>query len=119
MGEVKADLRVWSSDRSRSVDFAATTVDTGATYSLIPRPVLEELDVEARGRVYAELADGRVIAYEMGEARLSINGETVTTNVLFAHEGEEPLIGVVTLEEMRLAVDPVAGELVPVRYIRR
>ena len=94
-------------------------VDTGATYSLVPRAVLEELGVQPTGKAYAELADGRIIEYDRGAALVSINGDTAVTPVLFGQEGEEPLIGVVTLEELALAADPVGQQLVPVRFIRR
>lgn len=119
MGEIRADLKLWSDDESRSIDLRDTMVDTGATYSLVPRAVLEELGVQPTGKAYAELADGRVIEYDRGAALVSINGDTAVTPVLFGHEGEEPLIGVVTLEILALAADPVGQQLVPVRFIRR
>lgn len=119
MGEIRADLKLWSDDESRSIDLRNSMVDTGATYSLVPRAVLEDLGVQPTGKAYAELADGRVIEYDRGATLVSINGDTAVTPVLFGQEGEEPLIGVVTLEELALAADPVGQQLVPVRFIRR
>ena len=118
MGEIKADLRVWSADQTRSVELTGITVDTGATYSVIPRTLLEELGVQVTGAAYAEMADGRVVQFDRGQARLGLNGDSAITTVLFATEGQEPLIGVVTLEELQLAADPVGGRLIPVRFIR-
>ena len=34
--------------------------------------------------------------------------------MIFAEEGEPSLLGVITLEDALLAVDPVNGELIPV-----
>ena len=41
-------------------------------------------------------------------------GDQFTTRVIFAEEGEPSLLGVVTLEQALLAVDPVNNELIPV-----
>ena len=38
--------------------------------------------------------------------------------MIFAEEGEPSLLEVVTLEEALLAVDPVAGRLVPTNVLR-
>ena len=40
------------------------------------------------------------------------------TTVIFAEEGEPSLLGVVTLEQALLAVDPVNNELIPVEAKR-
>ena len=44
--------------------------------------------------------------------------QSAGTPVIFAEEGEPSLLGVVTLEEALLAVDPVAGRLVPTNVLR-
>ena len=62
------------------------------------------------------LADGRRIAMEYGEARASINGEQVTTLVVFG-EDDAPPAGAYTLEGLALAVDPVEQRLVPTHLV--
>ena len=44
--------------------------------------------------------------YERGEALVRINGFAQVTPVVFGEDDAEPLIGVVTLEQLELAVDP-------------
>jgi clan AA aspartic protease len=90
-------------------------VDTGATYTWLPRPLLERLRVRAGVRRDFETADGRVIQREMGEVAVRLNGEVHFTLVVFGDEGTRPLLGVVTLETFGLGVDPVQRRLVPVR----
>ena len=45
-------------------------------------------------------------------------GVEFPTPVIFAEAGEPSLLGVVSLEEAALAVDPVAGQLVPTNLRR-
>ena len=48
---------------------------------------------------------------------VTLEGETLPTLVIFGAEGSEPLLGLVTLEEFGLGVDPVDERLVPVRAL--
>ena len=50
---------------------------------------------------------------DVGETVIRLEGKQFHTPVIFAEEGEPALLGVVTLEVARLAVDPLAQELVP------
>lgn len=92
-------------------------VDTGATYTWIPRPILEELGYHLRFRRKLRLADGKVIEREGTEAVVEIDGASLTTVVIFGDPGSEPLLGAVTLEQFSLAPDPVARRLVPVEAL--
>ena len=89
-------------------------VDTGATHTLLPRDLLMSLGVEAVERVTFQLADERTVEYEVGEARLRLDGWERTVLVVFGPEGAAPLLGATTLELFNLAVDPVRRRLVPV-----
>lgn len=90
-------------------------VDTGATYTWLPRSLLERLGVRPAFRREFETADGRVIERELAEVAIHLNGEIHFTLVVFGDEGTRPLLGVVTLETFGLGVDPVRQRLVPVR----
>ncbi|MBI2369266.1 MAG: aspartyl protease family protein [Deltaproteobacteria bacterium] len=89
-------------------------VDTGASYTVIPRPVLERLGVQASFRWPFVLADGRQVEYEMAETRVRLDGNTHTTLIVFREESAVPLLGAYTLEGFRLAPDPVGRRLIPV-----
>ena len=52
-------------------------VDTGATDSLVPRPQLEAVGLQPKGRRSYELADGSEITVDVTTADLEIMGETV------------------------------------------
>jgi aspartyl protease family protein len=89
-------------------------VDSGATFTMLPRSVLEDLDVRAQDKVPFELADGRSVELDVGETSVRIGGRVRTTLVIFGDSGVEPLLGAYTLEAFLLAVDPVNRRLVPV-----
>ena len=93
------------------------TVDTGAAYTTLPARLLRELGVAPMGKRRFLLADGRRIEMEYGEARASINGEQVTTLVVFGEDDAPALLGAYTLEGLALAVDPVEQRLVPTHLI--
>lgn len=90
-------------------------VDTGATYTQVPRPILERLGIQATHRGEFETADGRIIEREMAEVPLRLDGQMHYALVVFGDPGSTPLLGVVTLEIFRLGVDPVRQRLIPVR----
>lgn len=89
-------------------------VDTGATYTWIPRPVLERLGIPATGRRGLQLANGQIIEREYGLALVVLAGVTSSTVCIFGDPDSTPLVGAVTLEECGLAPDPVRQRLVPV-----
>lgn len=89
-------------------------VDTGATYTWIPRPVLEKLGISPAFKRDFLLADGRIIQRDVAQVVARIDGQSLYTLCIFGDEGSEPLLGVVTLEEFGLGVDPVNRRLIPV-----
>ena len=88
-------------------------LDTGVTYTFLPASILRELGIEPTRASEFQLASGETVQYGRGEAVVRINDFAQTTPVIFGDDAAEPLIGVVTLEELELAVDPVAGALIP------
>ena len=89
-------------------------VDTGATYTLVPSPILKRLGVEpAVSRRFA-IADGNSIERDLGVALIRLNGETLPSLVVFGDDNAGALLGAVTLEQFALGVDPVGQRLAPV-----
>ena len=60
---------------------------------------------------------GGASKWSTGEARATIDGDTVTTIVVFGEDEAPPLLGAYTLEGLALAVDPEAQRLVPTSMI--
>lgn len=90
------------------------TVDTGSTFTAIPRSLLESLNVPVARQVTSRLADGRTTTVDVGWTIIRLQDQVFPTRVTFAEENEPSLLGVVTLEEALLAVDPAGQRLIPV-----
>ena len=88
-------------------------VDTGASYTIVPANLLDDLGVQPIDRIGLVLADGRRVEYDIGRAMATINGRTEATLVVFGEDNARPLLGAYTLEGLRLAVDPTSGKLMP------
>ena len=89
-------------------------VDTGATYTLLPADTLARLGISSIDQRDFELADGRLVRYDIGEAWRHLNGDELTVLVGFAPEGTSPLLGATALELFGLAADTVNQWLIPV-----
>jgi predicted aspartyl protease len=93
-------------------------VDTGSTFSTIPRPLLARVGIQPVRRIPFDLADGSVVESDVGEARVRFDGSQAMTIVVFGEAGEPALLGAHTLEALLLGVDPVNRRLVPVHALR-
>lgn len=88
MGTFRYPIVLYSPDGSRSLRIEVL-VATGATYTWIPRPRLEELGHRPSFRRRLRLTDGKII---------ELDGARFTTPVIFGDPGSEALLGAVTLE---------------------
>ena len=91
-------------------------VDTGATFTIMPAPILEDLGIEPQRSGPFELADGSFRDYRMGETILRVEGEEVHSVVVFGDDDMDPILGAYTLERIGLAVDPARQRLFRVPY---
>jgi aspartyl protease family protein len=115
MGTFSVGVEVAGPRRDRFQPVEAL-VDTGSTYTVLPRELLEELGVEAHHRGQFELADGTVVERDLGRTWIRFEGREELTLVVF---GDDALLGAVTLEEFNRAVDPIGQRLVQVRALMR
>ena len=113
MGTFTVPIQVGDPAKRQFIEVEAL-VDTGATHTLLPRNMLLTLGIEAVERLTFQLADERSVEYEVGEARIRLDGRERTTLVVFGPEGATPLLGATTLELFNMAVDPVGRRLVSV-----
>jgi predicted aspartyl protease len=113
MGTFRYEFAVGSADGARFEDVEAV-VDSGATYTWIPRPLLERLGAQPSFRRRLRMADDSVIERDAAVLPVRLDGQMLPTIVIFGDPGSEALLGAVTLEEFSLGVDPVEQRLVPV-----
>ena len=118
MGTFYITCQIADRFRERYVHIDAL-VDTGSSHTSLPESLLDELGIERERTLMCELADNRVIEYSVGDTRLRVEELEGTVPVLFAPDGELPLLGATTLEILGLGIDPVAETLAPVNGLRR
>ena len=76
------------------------TVDTGSTFTAVPRTLLRNLGVPvARWIAQSRMADGRTAPVDIGWTIIRLEGQTFPTRVIFAEEDHPSLLGVVALED--------------------
>ena len=112
MGVFNWPIRLDSMDGQKSLEIEAM-VDTGASYTVVPAHLLENLGVSPIDKIGLVLADGRRVEMDIGRAMATIDGRTEATLVVFGEDNARALLGAYTLEGLRLAVDPTNGRLVP------
>ena len=117
MGTVTATIEVGNL-QGENFQTVELEVDTGSTFTALPRELLETLGVPVTRNVQSRLADGSRQTVDIGQTMIRLEGRQFITTVIFAGAGEPSLLGVVTLEEALLAVDPVNSLLIPVEAKR-
>ena len=113
MGTFSLEIQIGNQETGEFLRLEAL-VDTESTYTLLPSEVLNRLSIKSVGQRDFELADQRSVRYDVGEARLRLNGSELTVLVVFAPDGTSPLLGATALELFGLATDPVNQRLIPV-----
>ena len=114
MGTFKVTIEIGDS-RGQAWEAVDALVDTGSTYTWIPRQVLERLDVRPQFQREFETADGRVVRRDLGITMVRWDGEMMPTLVVFSGDGDAVLLGAYTLEGFALAPDPMNQRLARVR----
>jgi clan AA aspartic protease len=117
MGTFKVKAKVWNPFKSGDVLEVELVVDTGATYTVLPAKMLEELGIEVVRTARLRLADNRVIERPLGEIGIEIEKHKAgATPVVFGEE-DVYLLGAVTMEQLGLTPDPIEKKLKPVEAL--
>jgi predicted aspartyl protease len=103
-------------DRTRRGD-VDMLVDSGAIYSVVPGSVLRGIGVRAERTETFHLADGRSVRRRIGHVAFEIQGAEGISRVIFGRTGDACLLGMVTLEELGLSLDPLKRTLRPLRLM--
>lgn len=112
MGTFRWPVRLSALDGEQSADVEAL-VDAGAAYSAMPGGLLRKLGVEPDRRRRLRPADGRAVDTDTGWVRMTVDGESAPTVVVFGEDDAPLLLGAHALEGLGFAVDPVKKRLVP------
>jgi len=117
MGTFKTKAKVWNPfDRLKEAE-VELIVDSGSTYTVLPKSLLEDIKVKPIRMIRLRLADSTVVEKALGEVGIAINEYVASaTPVVFGDE-DVYLLGAVAMEQLSLAPDPVKRILVPVEAL--
>ena len=113
MGIFQVELEIGDTNGQRFESINAL-VDTGASYTLIPAPLLRELGIAPHAERTLTLADGRRVKMGYAWTWMRIDGQQDISPVIFGNDDATPLLGVMTLELFALGIDPVSQRLIQV-----
>jgi hypothetical protein len=67
--------------------------------------------------VSLRLTDGRTVPRDVDDAVVALNGDSAPCRVVFGEPEDAVLLGLVVLEQLGVAVDPVQRWLVPADFL--
>ena len=111
MGLTKVTVTVTNITKDKPPYDNLFLVDTGAIDCMAPKKALINAGIAIEGKSVYELANGQPVEYEYGFARISFMGSETVSQIIFGPEDCEPILGVVALENVGIAVDPVSNTL--------
>ncbi len=116
MGFAHVDVELSNPTDPQQFESIELLVDTGATLSVVPAPVLERLGVRPLGRRDFK-GFGGVVRRQTGNVTMAYDGGAAGITVVFGEPDDPPILGVTALESLGYRVDPVAGELHPTEML--
>ncbi|MEI7869253.1 MAG: hypothetical protein WCI11_15300 [Candidatus Methylumidiphilus sp.] len=111
MGLTHITVSVTNLSKSQPSYESEFLVDTGAIDCLAPASALRAAGIGVEGKDVYELANGEIVEYPYGFARITFMGSETVTQIIFGPEECEPILGVVALENTGIGVDPVSRGL--------
>ena len=88
-------------------------VDTGASYTVIPAQILDDLGVEPEETLLFSFADGYRQELPVAWAEMELQGRRKHVYVVFGPDSRKILLGAMALETFALAADAKYRRLIP------
>ncbi len=110
MGHVYTKVTISNPGDAGKKSTVEAMVDTGATFTVVPKRLAVELDLPITGKGKVRTATGEVVL-QRARALIQIDGKSEINPVFLSDTLDRVLVGVITLETLSLTVDPTSGEL--------
>lgn len=117
MGLTALEMEVGNAADPETTESVELLIDSGATYSVVPTPVLERLGIKPLAEQQLRLTNGDKIVRKKGVALFKYGERIGGADVIFGEEGDSMLLGAFTLEALGLSLDPLRRELRPLPMI--
>ena len=92
-------------------------VDSGASYSLLPEHVWQAIELQPTREIEFRLADGSQMVRRVSECHIALEAGQSNTPVILGEPGDQALLGVITLEEIGLVLNPFSRTLHHMRVL--
>jgi len=92
-------------------------VDSGATYTLLAKEHWKAIELSPKRKMDFTLADGSIIKRNISECYIRLPQGEGHTPVILGEEGDESLLGAVTLEIIGLKLNPFNRTLEPLKMM--
>ena len=112
VGTFSVDFTISNRDHTESRTLSGL-VDTGASYTVVPASILDELGVERRRTRTFKLADGSRREMSLGLVTMELEGQIDDVHVAFGVDESTILVGALALEVFALAADARYRRLIP------
>lgn len=86
-------------------------VDSGAHYTVLPYGIVKKLGIKPAWTQEFSLADGKTIKRQIGSALIRFENKEAAATVVLGQKGDAALLGVTTLENFGLMIDPFKRKL--------
>jgi clan AA aspartic protease len=110
VGHVAVEVTISNPTDPDLTTTATALVDTGASFTVVPRAIATALDLPKTGRMSVRTANGNV-ELDRSRAYIHIGQAGDVSPVLVSDTLDKVLLGVITLETLALTVNPTTGEL--------
>jgi predicted aspartyl protease len=110
--EILAERGFIPESQVRSVTLDKVIVDTGATRLCLPADVIARLGLPMAREIEVNTAVGTQSARLFHRLNLKVEGRQAEFNCIELPMGQQPLLGVIPLEELGLQPDVIAHKLV-------
>ena len=114
MGFVYVEASVTGPKGSDRVRFL---VDSGAKYSLLPLTVWKKLGLVPKRHETFVLADGSHIERDVSECHIAVGDREGHSPVILGEAKDKALLGVITLENLGMILNPFTRELQPMQLV--
>ena len=110
VGTFSVDFAIRNGSQTRTLN---GVVDTGASYTVIPAQILDDLGVEPEETLLFSFADGYRQELPVAWAEMELQGRRKHVYVVFGPDSRKILLGAMALETFALAADAKYRRLIP------
>ena|SRR3989344_8613683 len=111
MGMTDVQLKIKNPKNPKKEYTGKFLVDSGATYTVVPAKILQQLGITPQREEEFSLVDGTSIKRKIGTAIYEYEGTESGAPVIFGEKGDHQLLGAFTLEALGLTLNPLKRTL--------